>query len=215
MRRVSAVFGLGLMLAGAPALAVDPAPAPGVSPWQVKGTFFSPMGEPFRPTPGGPSPDTVWFQAADANKDGRLTMPELRQDAARFFMTLDVNHDGEIDPAELERYESEVAPEVRALDYQGKPKKGDKGVQMSPGGRFGYFDIRQPVAMADTNLNRGVSAKEFDAAAVQRFRLLDEGHDGYLALATLPEPTRMGQAQRKRARVARKLDPVNDTRVDQ
>ncbi|WCT74319.1 hypothetical protein PQ455_03560 [Sphingomonas naphthae] len=213
MRVLPALVLLGVI--ASPALAADTPAGPPASPWQLKGTFFSPMGEPFRPTPGGPSPDTLWFQAADTNRDGRLTMPEFRQDAMRFFTTLDVNHDGEIDPTEMERYETQVAPEVRAMDFQGKPRKGEKGADMSPGGRYGYFDIRQPVSLADTNLNRGVSAKEFDTAAVQRFRLLDEKHEGYIALLTLPEPVRMGQAQRKRARYARQLDPSNDTRADE
>ena len=81
--------------------------------------FISPMGEPFR----GPGPREAlvraWFDGADADHDGRLTLTEFRADAERFFATLDVNHDGEIDPAEIERYETEIAPEIRVGGYAG------------------------------------------------------------------------------------------------
>ena len=77
------------------------------------GLFLSPMGEPFRSE--DPAADNVgtWFAQADADHDGALTLAEVQADAARFFATLDVNHDGEIDPEELARYENEIAPEVQ------------------------------------------------------------------------------------------------------
>jgi hypothetical protein len=51
--------------------------------------------------------------------------------------------------------------------------------------RFGLLDIPEPVAAADTNLNRGVSPDEFRQAAISRFQLLDTNHDGRLSLAEL------------------------------
>jgi hypothetical protein len=74
--------------------------------------FISPMGEPFRPS--GREDDTLadWFRQADRDHDGRLTLDEMQQDAARFFAKLDVNHDGEIDPDEITHYETAVAPEI-------------------------------------------------------------------------------------------------------
>jgi hypothetical protein len=74
--------------------------------------FISPMGEPFRP--GGRDDDTLadWFHQADRDHDGRLTLDEMEQDAARFFAVLDLNHDGEIDPDEITHYETVVAPEI-------------------------------------------------------------------------------------------------------
>jgi hypothetical protein len=74
--------------------------------------FISPMGEPFRP--GGRDDDTLadWFHRADRDHDGRLTLDEMQQDAARFFAVLDLNHDGEIDPDEITHYENAVAPEI-------------------------------------------------------------------------------------------------------
>ncbi|WP_448662173.1 EF-hand domain-containing protein [Sphingomonas sp. CJ20] len=75
--------------------------------------FISPMGEPFRQVPGGPAPQDVWFDGADTNHDGVLTEDEMVADAARFFALLDERHDGEIDPDDIERYETVLVPEIR------------------------------------------------------------------------------------------------------
>jgi hypothetical protein len=207
-----------LLSASGAALAADPAPA-GDAKSDIRGVFISPMGEPFRPASGGPSPDVAWFQGADINHDGRLTMPEFRADAIRFFAALDIKHDGEIDPDDIERYETQILPEVRAMDFDGKGggkgrKGGDENRGGGKGGRWGYFDMREPVSSADANLNRGVSRKEFDDAAIQRFRVLDEKHNGYLSLATL-KPIKLGQAMRKFKREAAPMNPSEDTRADQ
>lgn len=105
------------------------AAAPGVSrPITVTGhvwaPFISPMGEPFRPR--GPGDDTVadWFNQADANHDGVLTASEMQADAERFFATLDLDHNGEIDPDELVHYEWEVAPDVQVM-ARTRRKAGD------------------------------------------------------------------------------------------
>ncbi|WP_375397559.1 protease inhibitor I42 family protein [uncultured Sphingomonas sp.] len=71
--------------------------------------FISPMGEPFR----GPDPISMWFDRADANRDGWITEDEFVADAARFFGVLDRGRDGEIDPDDIEHYETVVAPEIR------------------------------------------------------------------------------------------------------
>ena len=78
--------------------------------------FISPMGEPFRSNSRDDDTLADWFQQADRNHDGKLTLEEMQQDAERFFAFLDVNHDGEIDPDEITRYESEIAPEVRTRE---------------------------------------------------------------------------------------------------
>jgi hypothetical protein len=72
--------------------------------------FISPVGEPFR----GPDGMAAWFKGADRNGDERLSPAECAADATRFFGMLDVNGDGEIDPDELTRYETEIAPEVQS-----------------------------------------------------------------------------------------------------
>ena len=166
-----------LILAVAAAAAQPPGPPPGthapLAPSRFeRRLFMSPMGEPFFERGQGQDGLTVWFQQSDSNHDGVLTADELAQDAQRFFLTLDTNHDGEIDPDEITHYETVVAPSGLA---------GNE----SAAGRFGLLQIPEPVASADTNFNRGVSADEFKQAADSRFQLLDASHTGRLTLSQL------------------------------
>ena len=71
--------------------------------------FISPMGEPFH----GPHPQDIWFRQADADHDGRVSRAEFLGDAQRFFVALDRQHDGEIDPDDIDFYETVLAPEIR------------------------------------------------------------------------------------------------------
>src|SRR6185503_18497922 len=84
--------------------------------------FVSPAGEPFRAGPGEPYPVAAWFKAADADGDGKLTREEFVADAARFFQTLDANHDGVIDGQELKAYETRVVPEITEERAQPLPR---------------------------------------------------------------------------------------------
>jgi Ca2+-binding EF-hand superfamily protein len=70
------------------------------------------MGEPFRGGEAHGDALADWFDQADKNHDGRLTVEEMQADAERFFAVLDTNHDGEIDPDEIDHYETVIAPEV-------------------------------------------------------------------------------------------------------
>lgn len=170
------------------------------------------MGEPFRAASREDDTLADWFEQADKNHDGRLTIEEMQADAERFFALLDVNHDGEIDPDEIARYEDVVAPEVRTIEHFGlasldaeAPQGGShrhrgggrEGGRRTPGfirggtdphqgaGRFGLLDLPEPVVAADADFNRGVSLAEFRKAAVQRFLALDLDHHGYLTLSGL------------------------------
>ncbi|HEX7695264.1 MAG TPA: EF-hand domain-containing protein [Sphingomonas sp.] len=136
------VVWLGLMLmASAQDVPPSPAPTPGIKPLagqlppddtpvrrpgapadRPRGRLFiSPMGEPFR----GADPVGAWFDGADTNHDGVLTLAEFIADADRFFMRLDRGHDGEIDPDDIDYYETVLAPEIRT------------GGEMAGGGRPG------------------------------------------------------------------------------
>ncbi|HEX8621717.1 MAG TPA: hypothetical protein VF718_07070 [Allosphingosinicella sp.] len=180
-----AAFALLLLACPAPALPQPPA-----------GLFLSPMGEPFRS-----AADNVgaWFAGADRDGDGALSAAELRQDAARFFATLDSDRDGELEPGEIARYENEVAPEVQVGlqmrgagfgEWRGRGSRRrpvamfEEGIQGA--GRYAFLNIPQPVIAADSDMNRGVSSDEFDRAAGERFALLDSNRDGRLARAELP-----------------------------
>ncbi len=76
-------------------------------------TFVSPMGEPFRTEPGDKKPEDVWFDGADTNKDGKVSLAEFMADAGRFFKLLDTNHDGRIEDEEIQHYEDDICPETQ------------------------------------------------------------------------------------------------------
>ncbi|QNA85211.1 EF-hand domain-containing protein [Sphingomonas sp. So64.6b] len=113
---------------GAPAAA-----PPGMAGERPHGRLFiSPMGEPFR----GDKPVDRWFDGADTNHDGALDRQEFSRDAARFFAVLDRQHDGEIDPDDIDYYETTMAPEirVRGMAGGGRPGGGGGGKRRGGGG---------------------------------------------------------------------------------
>ncbi|MDB5703743.1 MAG: hypothetical protein JWN66_859 [Sphingomonas bacterium] len=159
--------------------------------------FISPMGEPFR---SDHDPQDLWFDQADINHDGALSLDEFSKDAARFFAMLDREHDGEIDPQDIDYYESNLVPEIRVdanegqsyAEVEGGDSDGEGGSTTHSqharlgAARFGYFDFPEPVMVADTNFDRGVDANEFQRAAEKRFALLDTNGDGRIQRAELP-----------------------------
>lgn len=203
-------------------------------PWAP---FISPMGEPFRARSAGDDPFARWFQQADGNRDGLLTVDEMRADAVRFFRMLDSDNNGVIEPGELAVYETEIAPEVQvnsrwkrspqaaAQAKSDRPRdakegwKADRDIDgyqphgLQGAARYGLLNIPQPVAGADADFNRGTTLDEFQRAASQRFQLLDSRRSGRLSLAELEvllpaRPEPGGRVKRL------KEEPV-DTRVGQ
>ena len=176
--------------------ATSPAPSAPVASQVEDGThgtrlFISPMGEPFR---ADRDPQNIWFDRADANHDGALSRDEFDKDSDRWFAALDRRHDGEIDPEDIEYYESVLAPEIRVDFYEGVTAGGGDNGGSRPAKRlkigaahYSYFDYPEPVMVADTNFNRGVDPREFRRAAVKRFDLLDTNGDGKIERGELPK----------------------------
>ena len=167
-------------------------------------TFISPMGEPFVGRTAGEDGLVVWFQQADRNRDGMITIDEMSADADRFFQALDRTHDGEIDPDDISYYE-QVVPEIRAVSIVSTSTTPGGTVEQhfdneSHAGRFGLLQIPEPVASADTNFNRGVSPEEFRNAATARFLLLDTSRSGKLTLPELQNIRRAASTYVKRSR---------------
>lgn len=86
--------------------------------------FISPMGEPFR---SADAPQDLWFAGADTDHDGALSHAEFIADERRFFAVLDREHDGEIDPGDIEVYENEIAPEIKTGSMGGGMRGGGRG----------------------------------------------------------------------------------------
>jgi Ca2+-binding EF-hand superfamily protein len=222
------------LLFAAPALAKTPPPA--ICPGPVDPVLFiAPMGEPFRPQPDGGDPVRRWFDGADRDHDGRLTIAELMLDADRFFATLDKDHDGELLPDEVSAYEENVAPEVRIYQPRRvglmndaeakrdrketeerqrmlrKRRKGDAGYDGTIGaGRYAFLNIPNPVATADADMNRAIDRAEFRAAAADRFRDLDPNQTKALTFAALPRtPAQVAANQRclDRIEISRQTAP--------
>jgi Ca2+-binding EF-hand superfamily protein len=162
------------------------------------------MGEPFSGRTVGEDGLVVWFEQADRNHDGAITIDEMTADADRFFQLLDRTHDGEIDPDDISYYE-QVVPEIRAVSLVSTSVTPGGTIEEhadseSTAGRFGLLTIPEPVASADSNFNRGVSPEEFRNAAIARFQLLDTEHSGKLTLPTLQNIRRAAGAIAKRPR---------------
>jgi hypothetical protein len=99
--------------------------------------FFSPAGKPFRAARGELYVSAVWFAAADANGDGRLTRDEFLKDAEVFFHQLDSDHDGIVDGFELTTYEKVIAPEILQGFRPERESPGAGAPSDSGGGRGG------------------------------------------------------------------------------
>lgn len=204
---------IAMMAAAAPA-AVPPSTPIYVTghPWAP---FISPMGEPFRPKSQYDDTLADWFHQADRNHDGYLTVAEMVADAERFFAILDTDHDGRIDPDEIDHYEWDIAPEIqvnsRTRRAPGEPApaaapsdldndqprkgrgkhRGEDDSSLGMGGvlqgaaRYGLLNIPEPVASTDANFDRSITLDEFRQAAIERFNLLDTAHQGRLSLDQL------------------------------
>ncbi|MFZ5706027.1 MAG: EF-hand domain-containing protein [Pseudomonadota bacterium] len=189
----------------------DAPPSPCSEPFRQP-LFISPIGEPFRTKDDADQPMRRWFEQADRDHDGRLTVAEMQLDADRFFATIDKDGSGEILPDELMAYELNVAPEIRLYQFRGDPRGGPGGPAGGnaplPGGkppqsggkrptppdyggaagagRYSFLNVPNPVASADRDFDRAISLREYRAAAAERFRDLDKDGRGFLTLADLP-----------------------------
>lgn len=135
-----------LILSSAPALSQPSPPAgfgppPGMKPpgkGKIERVFLTPMGEPIRKSPDGKAAFDLWFDGADRDASGTISLVEMTEDARRFFALLDVNKDGAIGWEERKRYETEIAPEPlrrMALGGGGRPPRPrSSGGGMSGGG---------------------------------------------------------------------------------
>ncbi len=115
----------------------------------------------------------------------------------RFFDRLDANHDRRLSPEEVDAYERVVAPETSLFTVsrgddaderrreRGMRRSSDYGGPMGAG-RFSWLNVPEPVAAADQDVDRIVTADEFASAAAIAFARLDAASRGVLRLQDLP-----------------------------
>ena len=133
------------------------------------------MGEPFRARSANDDTLADWFNQADLNHDGYLTVNEMIADADRFFKKLDTNHDGMIDPDEIANYEWQIAPDIQVMSRT-KRAPGDVAAlpKQASDDERGDRKRERERAAADDNSTLGIGDALQGAA---RYGLLD-----------LPEP---------------------------
>ncbi|MFM8820893.1 MAG: hypothetical protein ACKOD3_10210 [Phenylobacterium sp.] len=178
--RLASLGCAGLLLAITGPLQAAPPPS-------REGLFISPFGEPFRSAAGLAD----WFSAADADRNGILTIKEFTDDGLRFHARLDTDRDGRVDGFENTTYENEVAPEILpqsaafrlAPDAAGAPAPRTRGLDGASS--FGLLDEPQPVRGADLNYDGKITRDEQIKAAARRFAQLDAARAGRLDLPDL------------------------------
>lgn len=146
----------------------------------ARGLFVSPAGEPFRRTGGGEPPIRAWFAQADNDGDGALGWAEFEADFTRYFAVLDSDRDGEIAPAEVTRYETEILPEMAGRGFgagggrgrfMGAPGRGrGGGMGGGRGGRMGGG------ARGGSRGGSGMGARMAMMSGAARFGLLPISH---------------------------------------
>lgn len=167
------LIGIAAAVAGC---APHPTPHPGGPPERGRGQLFiSPMGEPFRSTLRPGAAQSLWFDGIDHDATGRITLAAFQRDAARFFAVLDRGKDGEIDPGDLDYYETVLVPEIRVAgggaspggprarggDGRGGRSGGGPGGRAggSPGMQFGSGDAGDKTAAASRVRERQGAAR--------------------------------------------------------
>ena len=104
------------------ALALCMAPAASAQRATAQQTLFvTPMGEPYRADESGQRGIALWFSAADADRDGKMSRDEYMTEAMRFFAHLDANGDGSATSAESTALWRREAPEVLSQRDMGPP----------------------------------------------------------------------------------------------
>lgn len=109
---LSAMFSVAASQASPAPVFTAPAAA---KPGNRNALFVSPMGEPFRGQPTRAAALEAWFVQADKDGNRSLSVGEMQADAARYFAVLDRTKDREIDPDDINHYESAVVPEIRMM----------------------------------------------------------------------------------------------------
>jgi hypothetical protein len=133
-----------------------------------------------------------FFAKLDTDHDGELGPDEIAQyeyDVAPEIQVMSKTRRAPGRPAVIPaQRESDDADRARRRhgpddeDYYGSLGMGGA---LQGAARYSLLNLPEPVAAADTDLNRSITLQEFRQAAVDRFQLLDKAHQGRITLAQL------------------------------
>lgn len=167
------------------------------------GPLYSPNGEPLSGgSLGHPSCEVAlsgWFDRIDVEADGKIDVAAFLADARRQFLTMDLDHDGVVTPAELAEYREKsgsesrtaatTAPDEEVGNTDQDPRNGGGRARRRRSGESGGdsslrdlgLDHPDPVMLADVDLRNRVSLADFLAYETRNFVTLDTNHDGRLS----------------------------------
>ena len=163
-----------------------------------------------------------FFATLDTNRDGQIDPDELAAYEYQIAPEIQVNAKTKPLPghvAELAR----SADDDQAADDSGanagkrhSTSREDYGASLGIGGelqgaaRYSLLNMPEPVAAADADFNRAITADEFSQAALARFQLLDKARQGRLTLAELEA---MPHAPKEDGRRSKRDDKAPDARI--
>lgn len=122
------------------------------------------------------------LERLDANKDGKVTLAEMKSEAEQKFKELDADKNGRVVEAELTAHHERM----RAKFEQERAARGDAagkadGDCHGKKGRFGDKRKGWFLKKMDANNDGAIDAKEFTSHVEQRFARMDDNGDKVLA----------------------------------
>jgi hypothetical protein len=123
------------------------------------------------------------LERLDANKDGKVTLAEMKSEAAQKFKEIDADKNGRVVEAELtahhEQMRAKFEQERAARGDAGKADGDCHGKKMRHGGKAFFLE------KMDANNDGAIDAAEWTGHVEQRFARMDDNGDKVLAGAEL------------------------------
>lgn len=120
----------------------------------------------------------------DTNKDGQITRAEVDAAIEAEFKSADINADGKLDPAELQKYNDARKAERKARYDAWKAKNPDADSKERPQGDRGRAGF-DPMKNMDWNQDGYVTPDEFGGRIRAQVMRADKDGDGNIAVTDL------------------------------